>query len=68
MDEPIKKTYIFDEENRKVAVQLDIQTFEKIEAILEDFSLAQLIRKNETAPTFDLIEAEAYYKTLEKQR
>jgi hypothetical protein len=66
MEEPIRKKYIFDEENRKIAVQIDMQTFEKIEAILEDFSLGQLIDKNETVELLDLIEAESYYKSLDK--
>ncbi|MCG8338611.1 MAG: hypothetical protein MJE63_29235 [Proteobacteria bacterium] len=68
MEEPIKKQYIFDDENRKVAVQLDIETFEKIETILEDYSFAQLMLKNVSDDSLDLIEAEAFYKTLEKEQ
>ncbi len=68
MDEPIKKQYIFDDKNRKVAVQLDIETFEKIETILEDYSLAQLMLKNEAGESLDLIEAETFYKSVEKEK
>ncbi len=68
MEEPIKKQYIFDDENRKVAVQLDIETFEKIETILEDYSFAQLMLKNVSDDSLDLIEAEAFYKTLQKEQ
>ncbi len=68
MEEPIKKQYIYDDENRKVAVQLDIETFEKIETILEDYSLAQLMLKDSSDDSLDLIEAEAFYKTLEKEQ
>lgn len=67
MEEPIKKQYIFDDDNRKVAVQLDIETFEKIETILEDYSFAQLMLKDASEDSLDLIEAEAFYKTLEKE-
>lgn len=67
MNEPIKKTYIFDDQDRKVAVQIDIETFEKIETVLEDYALAQLIRKNESDPCLDLVEAEDFYHTLDKQ-
>lgn len=38
--EELKKAYIVDEENRRVAVQLDIDTFTKIEEILENSRLA----------------------------
>lgn len=68
MEEPIKKQYIYDDENRKVAVQLDIETFEKIETILEDYSFAQLMLKGSLDDSLDLIEAEAFYKTLEKEQ
>lgn len=67
MEEPIKKQYIYDDENKKVAVQLDIETFEKIETILEDYSFAQLMLKDASKDSLDLIEAEAFYKTLEKE-
>ncbi|MBU2514353.1 hypothetical protein KJ966_23700 [bacterium] len=66
--EPIPREYIFDENNRKIAVQIDIQTFEKIEVILEDYALEQLIIKNEKGQAFDLFEAESFYKTLEKAK
>jgi len=32
----IKKTYVVDEHNHPVAVQIDIQTFEEIERLLDD--------------------------------
>ena len=37
----IERRYIVDENNRKIAVQLDIETFEKIETILENQALYQ---------------------------
>ena len=68
MEEPIKKQYIFDDQNRKVAVQIDIETFEKIEMILEDYTLAQLMFKNESLESLDIVDAEAFYETLEKEK
>ncbi len=64
--EPIKKQFVFDENNRKVGVQIDLQTFEKIELILEDYSMEQLIKKNTETETLDIIEAEAFYAKLDK--
>ena len=66
MEEPIKKKIIFDDENQEVAVQIDMKTFEKIETILEDYALGQLIRKNETDELLDLLSAEEFYTALEK--
>ena len=64
--EEIKKTYIIDEQNRKLAVQLDIDTFNKIEELLENYALVQLIEEPAENEALDLDEAKAYYQTLEK--
>lgn len=64
--EVIERKYIIDEENRKVAVQLDIETFEKIEEVLENYALVQLMKENEKDKRFSLKETKAYYKRLEK--
>ena len=64
----IPKTYIVDENNKKVAVQLDIQTFEKIEEILENYALVQLMKENEAEEKLSIAEAKAYYRTLDKQQ
>jgi hypothetical protein len=37
----IKKRYVVDEQNRRVAVQSDLETFARIEEVLEDFALAR---------------------------
>ncbi len=44
----IKKTYLTDEKKRPVAVQVDIETFEKIEQLLEDYALGKLIEENDS--------------------
>ncbi len=64
--EEIKKRYIVDDKNRKIAVQIDYETFERIEEILEDYALIQLIRENNEKDILDENEAKSYYKKLEK--
>lgn len=64
--EEIKKQYIVDEQNQKIAVQIDYETFERIEEVLENYALVQLMRENEEEDTLDLNNAKAYYQTLKK--
>lgn len=61
----LKRQYIFDEDNHKVAVQLDIDTFEKIEDVLENYALVQLINADESE-SLGIEEAKKYYATLDK--
>ena len=61
----LKRQYIVDEDNHKVAVQLDIDTFEKIEDVLENYALVQLINADESE-TLSAEEAKKYYETLDK--
>lgn len=66
MDE-VKKRYVTDEQNQRVAVQLDIETFERLEAIVEDYGLAKLMEESDEGDeTLGLSEAKAYYASLEK--
>ena len=62
----IKRKYIVDEKNRKVAVQLDINTFNKIEEVLENYALVQLIKENKDDKVLNLKEAKSYYQNLDK--
>lgn len=64
--EAIRKKYIIDENKNKVAVQIDIADFEKIEQILEDYALVQLMKENDSAENLNLNEARAYYGKLNK--
>jgi hypothetical protein len=64
--EAIKKKYIVDENQKKIAVQIDIADFEKIEQILEDYALGQLIEENDLKETLDLQEAKKFYDQLDK--
>lgn len=64
--ETINKQYIIDEQNRKIAVQIPIVTFERIEKILENYALVQLMKENEGEEILGVNEAKAYYDQLEK--
>jgi hypothetical protein len=60
----IKKTYLTDEKNRPLAVQIDIKTFERMEQLLEDYALGRLIEENDSGENLSIEEAKAYYKKL----
>lgn len=64
--EMVKKKYIVDEQSQRIAVQIDIKTFEKREKILENYALVQLMKENEGDDTLELNEAKTYYQTLKK--
>ena len=66
--EMIRKQYIIDENNNKIAVQLSIDTFEKIEKILEDYALVQLMKENEEDEVLGIGEAKKYYNQLAKAK
>ena len=63
----IKKKYIVDKRNRKIAVQIPIETFEQIEEILENHALVQLIDVNSDDEELSLNEAKSYYSNLKKE-
>jgi hypothetical protein len=68
----IKKQYIVDKGNRKIAVQIrriepveiSIETFQKIEQVLEDYALAQMMMEVEGEPALDLERAKCEYQKL----
>jgi hypothetical protein len=62
----IDPKYIVDESNRKIAVQLDMKTFKKIEEILENYGLVQFMSSEDSEEMLDLDQARSYYKSLEK--
>ena len=62
----IDRRYIVDENNKKVAVQIPIETFEKMEELLEDYALVELMKENEGEDALSINEAKAYYEQLEK--
>lgn len=62
----IEKKYIIDKNKKPVAVQLDIDTFNKIEQLIEDYALGKLIEENSPEETLSLSEAKQFYKNLQK--
>ena len=62
----IKKKYIVDEQNHKIAVQLDIDTFNKIEDLLENYVLVKLMEENKDEELLNQNEATKLYKKLDK--
>lgn len=64
--EEFEKKYILDNQNRKIAVQIDIDTFEKIENILEDHGLFKLMNEDTDKEYLNLNEAKESYKGLDK--
>ncbi len=62
----IKKTYLTDEKKRPVAVQVDIETFQRMEQLLEDYALGQFIEENDPNENLSLNEAKEYYRKLKR--
>lgn len=60
-----KRQYIVNEDSQTVAVQLDIDTFEKIENVLENYALVQFINADDSE-TLNIEEAKKYYASLDK--
>ena len=63
--EELKRTYVVDEQNHRVAVQIDIETFNRIEETHENYALAKLMKETADAEAITLDEALPYYKHLE---
>lgn len=61
----LKRQYIINEANQKIAVQLDIATFEKIENVLENYALAQFM-DDDDSEVMTLEDAQKYYAALDK--
>lgn len=61
----LNRQYIVNEANQRVAVQLDIATFEKIESVLENYALAQLMDEDDSE-VMTIEDAKNYYAALDK--
>lgn len=62
----IKKEYVITDNNKRKAVLIDIETFERIEEILESYGLGKYMEEVENEESLSLSEAKRYYETLEK--
>jgi len=65
----IKPQYIVNEKNHKIAVQLDIETYHKIEEVLENYALYHLMQTEDQKDDEPLNaeEAKSYYDQLKKK-
>ena len=66
--ETIERQYIVDEQNRRIAVQIPIETCEKLEEILENYALVQLMKENKGEESLSAQDAKSYYDQLEKAK
>ncbi len=62
----LNKQYVVDSKNRKIAVQLSIETFEKMEEVIENFALYNLMSKISDNDLLNESEAKDYYKKISK--
>jgi hypothetical protein len=62
----LQPNYIVDNHNHKIAVQLDIKTYEKITDVLEDYALFKFMDKNRDDEKLSLNDARAYYNSLKE--
>lgn len=60
----ITKNYVLDSNQKPIAVQIPIADFEKIEEILENYGLVQLIKEVENDETLSKEEALKYLELL----
>lgn len=65
MSMELNRQYIVNEANQRVAVQLDIATFEKIENVLENYALVQLMDADDSE-MLNVEDAKKYYESLDK--
>jgi len=60
----LNKQYVVDSNNRKIAVQLSIETFEKMEEVIENFALYNLMSKISDDDLLNESEAKDYYEKI----
>jgi hypothetical protein len=60
------KEYVVTADNRKRAVVIDIETFEKVEEILESFGLGRYMEEVEDEAVLSPESARQYYNSLNK--
>ncbi len=58
----IERKILIDENGKPVAVQIDYDTFKKIEEILEDYALAKMIEEVKDDESLDLKSAKEEYE------
>jgi hypothetical protein len=62
----IPRKYITDARNRKQAVIIDLETFNRMESIIEDNGLAKFMEEAEEDETLSMDEAKNHYRSMKK--
>ena len=57
----LAKKYIVNDKNKKIAVQIPIETYNKIEEVLEDYALGQYILEVKDEKPLTIAEAKKFY-------
>lgn len=60
----IHKSYVVNENQQQIAVQIPLEQFEKIEEILENYGLAKLIEETENDERLSKEQALNYYSSI----
>ena len=60
----IKKSYVVDEHQNPIAVQISLDDFNKIEEVIENFGLAKLMEETDDNELLSGEEAYNYYQSL----
>ena len=63
----IKPQYIVSDDNEPVSVILDIKSFHKIQAAIEDYGLDRFMNEAEDDEPLSISEAHEYYASLKKK-
>jgi len=63
----IKKNYIYDENRKLLAVQMPIEEYKKLEEIIENHVLSNLIDEVTGDEVLNVKEAKDFYNTLKKK-
>ena len=62
----LQPNYIVDNHNHRIAVQLDIKTYEKITETLENYALFKFMDENKNDEKLSLKDAREYYNSIKK--
>lgn len=62
----LNEKYIVNKQQKTVAVQLDIETFRRMEEVLEDYALGQYMQQAEN-DNLNVDDAKKFYKQLTKK-
>ncbi|MBW4690545.1 MAG: hypothetical protein KME27_02130 [Lyngbya sp. HA4199-MV5] len=63
----LHKSYVFNEQQQPIAVQIPLEEFERIEEILENYGLAKLMEESEGGERLSKAEALKYYQSLKSK-